>query len=51
MDAKVEGGGEPARLAEDHVAVAGKAASVRRAVGINCPDDQVIEAVAVDVAR
>src|SRR5690606_40102645 len=44
--AELDGGGEPAGLAEHHVA-----RSARRTVriGIGCADDQVVEAVAIDV--
>ena len=41
---------EARRLAEHHVAVAGTVARVAGAIGTGCPDDEVVEAVAVDVA-
>ena len=37
-------------LAEHHIAVAGRGACVAGAIAALCPDDQVVEAVAVDVA-
>ena len=40
-----------AGVAEHHVAVAGIVACVAGAVAVGCPDDEVVEAVAVDVAR
>ena len=45
IDRTADGGG-----AEQHVAVAGKVACVAGAVGRRSPDDEVVEAVAVDVA-
>ena len=48
---EVDRGAEAAGLAEHHVAVAGKVARVARARAGECPDDEVVEAVAVDVAR
>ena len=39
-----------AGVAEHHVAVAGIVACVAGAVAVECPDDEVVEAVAVDVA-
>ena len=47
---EVDLGGETAGLAEHHIAVAGIAKCVAGAVAIWGPDDQVVEAVAVDVA-
>ena len=49
---EIDRGAEPARLAEHHVAVAGIVrVPAAGAVGSGRPDDQVVEAVAVDVAR
>ena len=47
---KVDLGRKAAGVAEDHVAVARIAVSVAGAVAAECPDDEVVEAVAVDVA-
>ena len=41
---------KPAGVAEHHIAVAGKVARVAGAVGRRSPDDEVVEAVAIDVA-
>ena len=47
---EVDRGAEAAGLAEHHIAVAGTSRAVAGAVGAMRPDDQVVEAVAVDVA-
>ena len=47
---EVDRGAEAAGLAEHHIAVAGSGARVAGAVGEIGPNDQVVEAVAVDVA-
>ena len=50
---EVDRGAEAACLAEHHIAVAGSVARSRRyagTVGTGRPDDEVVEAVAVDVA-
>jgi hypothetical protein len=36
--------------AEQHVAVARQVACIAGAVGVVCPDDEIVEAVAVDIA-
>ena len=47
---EVDLGREARGLAEHHVAVASTCAGVAGAVAKGCPDDEVVEAVAVDVA-
>src|SRR5262245_14154059 len=47
---EVDLGRKAGGLAEYHIAVAGTVARVAGAVAARCPDDQVVEAVAVDIA-
>ena len=47
---EVDLGRKAAGVAEHDIAVARIAACVAGAVGVECPDDQVVEAIAIDVA-